>query len=143
MAERVTQIQPPVRSTDPALLRLAAQGRACGVRLLREHLSGEWFAISSTDRETCYRLTALSCTCPGFMRHQHCQHLVLLLVRLGYLAETEPVECLDCQGRGFTFSFVNGWAPPYEVPCDICERTGTIDPLYLVEDELSAAASAA
>jgi hypothetical protein len=80
-----------------------------------------------------HRVTLLSCDCPGFLRHQRCQHYALLLVQLGYLAQTEAVECLDCHGRGFTLSYVDGWAPPYHVPCDICDQTGMIDPLYLID----------
>ncbi len=85
------------RPTTPAdLCRLADQGRANGVILVRECISGARYATSATQPGTIYYLTAYSCTCPGFAHHQRCQHHSLLLAELGWLPdvaddETDPV----------------------------------------------------
>jgi len=110
-----TQYQ-PTRRTRPAtaadLWRLADQGRANGVTILSECISGERFASSATRPGTVYRLTAYSCTCPGFCQHQRCQHHSLLLAELGWLPDVAtddpepdppaaPAVCSECHGRGF------------------------------------------
>ncbi len=87
----------PVRPTTAAdLWRLAEQGRANGVNILAECVTGARYATSATQPGVIYYLTAYSCTCPGFVGHQRCQHHSLLLAELGWLPEvaddeTEPV----------------------------------------------------
>ena len=109
-----------VRPTTAAdLWRLADQGRRNGVRILTECVSGERFATSASEPGTLYRLTAYSCTCPGYTHAGRCQHHSLLLADLGWLPDTdtdpEPptpaapalapaaapeVECPECDGVG-------------------------------------------
>jgi len=105
--------RPSRPATAADLWRLADQGRANGVRLLSECVTGERFATSATQAGTVYRVTAYSCTCPGFCHHQRCQHHALLLSELGWLpdvagdvavvAAPSPVTiaCLVCGGHGF------------------------------------------
>ncbi len=78
----------PVRPTTPAdLWRLAEQGRANGVRLFQECVSGERFATSASQPGTLYRLSAHACTCEGFTYAGRCQHHSLLLAELGWLPD--------------------------------------------------------
>ncbi len=69
--------------------RLADRGRSNGVLILRECVSGARYATSATQPGTIYYLTAYSCTCPGFVAHQRCQHHSLLLAELGWLPDDE------------------------------------------------------
>ena len=96
-----TTIGRPATPTD--FHRLADQGRVNGVLLLTEGATGERFATSGTRAGTVYRLTAYSCSCPGFCHHQRCQHHSLLLAELGWLLEPDPpapAVCGECHGRG-------------------------------------------
>lgn len=79
-------------TTAADLWRLADQGRGNGVLILTETISGARYATSCTQPGTIYYLTAYSCTCPGFVGHQRCQHHSLLLAELGWLPddETDP-----------------------------------------------------
>jgi hypothetical protein len=83
----------PTTATD--LHRLADQGRANGVLILTECITGARYATSATQPGIIYFVTGFSCTCPGFVGHQRCQHHSLLLERFGWLPdaedETEPV----------------------------------------------------
>jgi len=101
----------PRPATAADLWRLADQGRANGVLLLTEGATGERFATSGTRAGTVYRLTASSCSCPGFCHHQRCQHHSLLLAELGWLPDVAaadpepdppaaPAVCGECNGRG-------------------------------------------
>jgi len=87
--------------------RLAALGRDRGLTLFQEAGSGAWFCTSATDRFRLYYVTALSCTCEGFLRHQRCSHNSLLLSELGWLPpEPEPpavVTCPECCGGGILY----------------------------------------
>ncbi len=84
------------RPTTPAdLHRLADQGRSNGVIILTEGDTGARYATSATQPGTIYFVTGFSCSCPGFVGHQRCQHHSLLLAELGWLPgvedETDPV----------------------------------------------------
>jgi hypothetical protein len=91
-------MQQPIthRATCPTtaadLWRLADQGRSNGVLLLRECVSGARYATSATQPGTIYYLTAYSCTCPGFVGHQRCQHHSLLLAELGWIPDVEDSD---------------------------------------------------
>lgn len=76
-------------TTVADLWRLAEQGRSNGVIVLTECNSGARFASSATQPGVIYYLTAYSCTCPGFVAHQRCQHHSLLLAELGWLPDDE------------------------------------------------------
>lgn len=54
-------------STDP-LHRLAEVAQNRDMRILREATSGEYCATSGSDPGLCYRVTAYSCSCPGYVR---------------------------------------------------------------------------
>ncbi len=70
-------------SHDQAVIRLAGEAAARGVRVFRA--GSEWFAPSRTRPGTLHRVTAYSCDCPGFARHQRCGHHSALLAHLGWL----------------------------------------------------------
>jgi hypothetical protein len=79
-------------TTTADLWRLADQGRANGVILLRECVTGARYATSATSPSTIYYLTGFSCTCPGFVGHGRCQHHSLLLAELGWLPDVEDTD---------------------------------------------------
>jgi len=103
-------------TVDAAVIRLAGEAAARGVRVYRA--GAEWFAPSRTHPGTLHRVTAYSCDCPGFARHQRCSHHAALLAHLGWLpavtgdpdpdpdppvtvAMPGPVgPCPDCDGEG-------------------------------------------
>jgi hypothetical protein len=79
-------------TTAADLWRLADQGRANGVIILSECVSGARYATSATSPSTIYYLTGFSCTCPGFVGHGRCQHHSLLLAELGWLPDVEDTD---------------------------------------------------
>jgi len=110
-------------ATAPDLWRLADQGRANGVRLPSECVTGERFATSATDPGAVHSLTGFSCSCPGFVYHQRCSHHAALLERLNWLPAVAgdapaPVPCSGCRGRGWVYVEDGDW--PAEVPCRRC-----------------------
>jgi hypothetical protein len=80
----------PVTPDD--LHRLADRAIAKGIRLFEEPISGDTFATSSRHPRLLYRLTAWSCTCPGFVSHQRCMHLALLMLETGMLPDLPDPE---------------------------------------------------
>jgi hypothetical protein len=126
------------RPTTPAdLHRLAALAQARGLRLSQER-AGVWFCSSTTSPDPHY-VTRFSCDCRGFMEHQRCTHLALLLAHLGWLPEVETVdapaptpitagrECLWCFGSGFT---PDDDTQQYDV-CASCDGTGRVPAVAL------------
>ena len=116
-----------IRRTRPAAAadfhRLADQGRTNGVLLLTEGATGERFATSATQAGTVYRVTAYSCSCPGFCRHQRCQHHSLLLAELGWLpdvAADDPEPDPPAPPAA--------WAAPVAVGSGSCCRTSRCPP---------------
>src|SRR5688500_12426798 len=72
---RMTRVIAPVEPKEQTMVsitspvhRLAAEARQRGIRILVEPISGAHFATSSRDPDVIYRVTAYSCTCPGFLR---------------------------------------------------------------------------
>lgn len=118
-----------VRETrDEALVRLAAQARARGVQLFRVVTTGEVFATSISRPGELHRLTHLSCDCPGFIRHQRCQHYAKLMDDLGWLPRIAaelpaPVPCASCDATGRIWS-EGSWSPD---ECFYCRGTGCVD----------------
>ncbi len=97
-------------SREDALMRLATQARATGVRLYQDRNDGRFYASSRSHPGALHRLTGFSCTCPGFLRHSRCAHLAALHSALGWLEsdpdpdpETPAVSespCGKCGGHG-------------------------------------------
>ncbi len=91
---------------EDALMRLATQARASGVRLYQDRNDGRFYASSRSQPGTFHRLTGFSCTCPGFVRHSRCAHLAALHSALGWLADDPTPEppamstCGECGGMG-------------------------------------------
>ncbi len=145
MSQTTVRAARPTTAAD--LWRLADQGRRNGVRILTECVSGERFATSVSEPGTLYRLTAYSCTCPGFTHTGRCQHHSLLLADLGWLPEPDtdlepaapaapavPVApraiadkelCPECEGVGctdFDEDDAGTWWPAR--PCAVCGGDG-------------------
>jgi hypothetical protein len=70
--------------------RLAAKAGAEGSALYQDEVTGRWFASSRRNPGTLHQLTAVSCTCPGFIRHGMCGHLAMLLLELDYVPGPDP-----------------------------------------------------
>jgi len=96
-------------SREDALMRLAVQARASGVRLFQDRSDGRFYASSRSQPGALHRLTAWTCSCPGFVRHSRCSHLAALHAALGWLERdpdpeptppATPITCSECGGRG-------------------------------------------
>lgn len=95
-------------SREEALMRLATQARASGVRLYQDRKDGRFYGSSRSQPGALHRLTGFSCTCQGFIRHSRCAHLAALHSALGWL-ERDPdpdppataiSPCGECGGMG-------------------------------------------
>lgn len=123
-------------SREDALMRLATQARASGVKLYMDQVDGRFYASSRSQPGALHRLTGFSCTCQGFIRHSRCSHLAALHSALGWLepdpdpdppAATTPVPCGECGGMGEVQDlevrqhgrFVMQWAS-----CTACNGSG-------------------
>ncbi len=96
-------------SREDALMRLATQARATGVRLYQDRHDGRFYASSRSQPGALHRVTGFSCTCQGFVRHSRCAHLAALHAALGWLnvepdpEPTPPAEtmiCASCNDTG-------------------------------------------
>jgi len=104
-------------TVDQAFHRLAGEARRQGVTVYR--VAGSkgpaWFSPSQSRPGVAHSLTAVSCTCEGFIRWQRCRHLARLLDVLGWLPTSDPAPdppaapvalavpnspCPDCDGAG-------------------------------------------
>lgn len=124
-------------TTPHDLWRLAEEAERRGIRIFVEPIVNEHFATSASDSTKLYRVTALSCTCAGFMVHQRCTHQSALLAYLGWLPDPEPpaspclsepiaLPCPCCNGSG------RDWAEGRDglqvsITCPICEGRGEIE----------------
>jgi hypothetical protein len=111
-------------SVDAAVIRLAAEAARRGVRVFRAAgpAGSEWFCPSSSRPGTLHRVTAYSCDCRGFARHQRCGHHSALLAHMGWLPAGDPdpdpvipvalavpsAPCPDCQGEGVKRVYIGG-----------------------------------
>ena len=73
----------PVETHDQAVVRLAAQATANGVRIYAHDLT--YYATSTSDPSALHRVTAWSCDCTGYVFHGRCQHHAALLQHIGEL----------------------------------------------------------
>ena len=71
------------------IARLLDKAKAEGVTIVRDHTDGRFYASSVSKPGAMHYVTAYSCTCIGFCRHQRCKHLVALWSHLGYF-DPEP-----------------------------------------------------
>lgn len=125
----------PVRETrEDAMVRLASKAREDGIKLYRDPKDGRHYASSRSQPGRFHYVTALSCTCAGFVSHQRCSHLAALHAALGWITTTPkptpptPAVCSDCGGHGEVQDlevrqhgrFVMQWAT-----CTRCSGTGT------------------
>jgi hypothetical protein len=114
------------------LHRLAQVAHTRGLRLCRDN-DGRWLCTSARDERLVHYVTGYSCDCPGFVRHQRCSHLALLLETLGWLPPLEEgsagalVTCTSC-----TAGKVEEWVAGHVAgcqPCDVCGGTSHPRPL--------------
>lgn len=75
-----------------AIVRLTAKARSEGVQITRDHNDGRFYASSVSRPGTRHYVTALSCTCLGFCRHQRCGHHSLLLAAIGWLDDDDDPD---------------------------------------------------
>jgi hypothetical protein len=120
MEERTRQSRP---TTPDDLHRLLAVAKGRGLMLTQAE-PGVWFCSSASAPEAPHYVTGVSCDCRGFVEHQRCTHLALLLAHLGWLpplaSATEP--CVACSGCGVrTFR-------TFDEPCATCHGTGEVLP---------------
>ena len=121
--------QSTVKETyDERIVRLARQAQAKGVKVFQELSTGAWFATSASQPGKAHYLTAVSCTCEGFIFSGACTHNAALLAKLGWLppvAEELPatMPCLACRGAGEVWS-EGSWSPDR---CFVCSGTGAGD----------------
>jgi hypothetical protein len=109
------------------LHRLAEVAHERGVRLFHD-ADGRWFCTSATDAQLVHYVTALSCDCRGFIQHQRCSHLALLLKTIGWLptVETATRPCPECSGGGVIYvrdCARAGWPHP---TCPACQGVGEL-----------------
>jgi hypothetical protein len=85
----MSQSQTPA-SFASALVRLAEEAKRRGLQLFLEEATGSWFCTSHRAPDRLYRVTAVSCSCEGFVRWQRCTHLALLHAEMGWLPDGDP-----------------------------------------------------
>ena len=73
----------PVETKAQAVVRLAAQATANGIRIYVYDLT--YYATSTSDPGALHRVTAWSCDCTGYVFHGRCQHHAALLQHIGEL----------------------------------------------------------
>jgi len=80
-----------------AIARLLDKAKVEGVAIVRDHTDGRFYASSVSKPGAMHYVTAYSCTCIGFSRHQRCKHLVALWSHLGYFGpEPDPEPTPAC-----------------------------------------------
>jgi len=119
MVTTVTSTSAPTFRQDVQRLEaLADKAMREGVRILRTLDSGEAFALSTSQPNRLYRLTAHSCQCKGFLYYGRCKHHALLLRQLGFLG-TLPAEedtatvtvSVEVHTSGGVYGFDHEWVP--------------------------------
>jgi hypothetical protein len=75
-----------------AIARLLDKAKTEGVTIVRDHTDGRFYASSVSRPGAMHYVTAYSCTCIGFSRHQRCKHLVALWSHLGYFGPEPDLE---------------------------------------------------
>jgi len=117
-----------VETFDERVIRLAQVARERGIKVYQEQSTGRWFATSASRPGTAHYVTAVSCTCEGFIFSGACSHNAALLAKLSWLprvAGDEPatMACRVCGGGGETWS-EGDWSPD---ECWVCRGTGHVD----------------
>jgi len=112
---------------DARIVRLAQVARERGIQVYQELSTGAWFATSASRPGTAHYLTAVSCTCEGFIFSGACSHHSALLAKLGWLPVVEsassPVPCTACTGSGQLWS-EGQWSAD---SCGFCNGAGHVD----------------
>jgi len=117
-----------VETFDERVVRLARQARTRGVQVYQELSTGAWFATSASRPGRAHYVTAVSCTCEGFVFSGACTHNAALLDRLGWLPQVvddmpATMSCRPCEGTGQIWS-EGEWSPDQ---CFVCSGTGRVD----------------
>jgi hypothetical protein len=135
MERRETRQAGQRETHDAAVIRLAGEAAARGVTVYRA--GSEWFAPSRTRPGTLHRVTAYSCDCPGFARHQRCGHHSALLAHMGWLPAGDPdpappvapvalavpsAPCPDCDGAGHRRMSTGGGLDAWVYAACRCQR---------------------
>jgi len=113
---------------DERIVRLARTARERGIRVYSDDAGQQWFATSSSQPGVLHYVTAVSCTCRGFVFSGACTHNAALLDRQNWLprvVEELPatVPCYPCDGTGEIWS-KGEWSPDQ---CWYCSGTGAVD----------------
>ena len=121
--------QSTVKEThDERVVRLARQAQVKGVKVFQELSTGAWFATSASRPGQAHYVTAVSCSCEGFVFSGACSHNAALLDRLGWLprvTEELPatVACSVCRGSGELWA-EGSWSPD---TCFVCRGIGRVE----------------
>jgi hypothetical protein len=123
-------------SREDALMRLATQAKASGVKLYMDKVDGRFYASSRSQPGALHRLTGFSCTCQGFIRHGRCGHLAALHSALGWInVDPDPAgavlpDCAVCHDAGVIDGPHSRWVGPARtgfrdtwttaIPCPVC-----------------------
>ncbi len=124
-----------METIDQRILRLARVARERGIRVYSDDAGTQWFATSASQVGVLHYVTAVSCSCRGFIFSGACSHNAALLARLGWLpriADESPatVACSVCSGKGEVWT-EGSWSPDQ---CWYCQGSGRRD---LVIDHIS------
>jgi hypothetical protein len=107
-----------IRQTEThaqTMRRLAESARQGGCELYLDEITGAWFATSRRNPGKLHQLTAISCTCPGFIRTAACGHVGMLLEELHYLGPDDDDEpdlpiaaVVECDACDAVMEHING-----------------------------------
>jgi hypothetical protein len=101
-----------------AIARLLAKAKVEGVTIVRDHTDGRFYASSVSKPGAMHYVTAYSCTCIGFSRHQRCKHLVALWSHLGYFGpEPDPEPTPACCPAVAVVHVPGAWGPGGYLVC--------------------------
>jgi len=130
----VKQATRPVESRDEALIRLAAVAEERDVKIFTYPHTNEFYATSVSRPGALHRVTALSCTCAGFVRHQRCVHFAALLEHIGELPPIEPEPAPATTGIEIVCEVCTGDGYDGNLPCTACRGRGRADIIVAVID---------
>jgi hypothetical protein len=72
-------------TTAADLHRLAEEAKRRGIQIFIENGTEAHFATSASSPDRLWRVSGLSCSCPGFVAHGRCTHFAALLADKGWL----------------------------------------------------------
>jgi len=85
-------IRHAIQQHNEAVVRLAEQAKASGVRIYSYNLT--YYATSKSEPGTLHRVTAWSCDCHAFRFRGRCRHHAALLSHIGELPAVADASAL-------------------------------------------------